>query len=244
MARVHKFDHRDGDLTVHAALNMPQRSGRAGQAVEEIDALRSMNAHLLRQIAVLKRREAEALRMADRDGLTGLFNRRRMLDLLANAIDAAMQQDVHVGVLFIDLDGFKHINDANGHGVGDRILMSVASRLSARTRAGDVVCRYGGDEFVVILPRVADLAAAQEVADSIRKRIAVPYRIDGVEMHLTAAIGTSIYPEDARTASGLLQAADESMYREKSRWVGVERDADTATPARRYDDRPRGRATT
>lgn len=231
MSRVHKFDRGE--------------AGVAAQASQEVDALRSMNAHLLRQIAVLKRREAQALRMADRDGLTGLYNRRRMLELLAMAMDAASQQQHLVGMLFIDLDGFKHINDAHGHAVGDKILMSVASRLSARTRAGDVVCRYGGDEFVVILPRVVDLAAAHEVADSIRGRIAVPYRIEGIEMHLTAAIGTSLYPDDARSPAGLLQAADESMYREKSRWVcGETSERNAPTPARRHDDRIRRRATT
>jgi diguanylate cyclase (GGDEF)-like protein len=231
MTRAHKSE--PGDV------------GVAVKAVQEVDALRSMNAHLLRQIAVLKRREAQALRMADRDGLTGLYNRRRMLELLAVAMDAASQQNQHVGVLFIDLDGFKHINDAHGHAVGDKILIAVASRLSARTRAGDVVCRYGGDEFVVILPRVVDLAAAHDVAESIRRRIAVPYRIDGVEMHLTAAIGAALYPDDARTPSGLLQAADESMYREKSRWLGAESAEPTApTPARRHDDRVRRRAAT
>ncbi len=152
------------------------------QVMREIDTLRSTNAHLVRQIETLKRRQAQAQRLADRDGLTGLYNRRRMVELLAASISDASQQRQRVGLLFVDLDGFKGINDDYGHAAGDKLLITVAARIAARTRTGDFVCRYGGDEFVVILPRVADLAAAQQVAQSIRKKVALPYRIDGADL--------------------------------------------------------------
>ncbi len=183
----------------------------------EIEKLRLDNERLLREVAQLKEREAQALQLADRDGLTGLFNRRRMLELLEAAIAEADRRRHCVGLLFIDLNGFKGINDEYGHAAGDKILTTVAARVSARVRTGDFVCRYGGDEFVVILPSVPDAAAVTRVADTIRERVALPYWIQGSEQHLTAAIGESMYPHDGRNAEELLNRADQAMYRLKAR---------------------------
>jgi diguanylate cyclase (GGDEF)-like protein len=183
----------------------------------ELEILRATNAHLVRELAALKEREAQALRLADRDGLTGLYNRRRMLDLLESAIDEAARQSQCVGLLFIDLNGFKGINDEYGHVAGDEILTTVATRIAARVRTDDLVCRYGGDEFVVVLPNVPDAAAVTRVADTIRERVALPYWIQGNEQHLTAAIGESMYPYDGESADVLLHRADQAMYRLKAR---------------------------
>ena len=183
----------------------------------ELELLRATNAHLLRELAALKEREAQTQRLADRDGLTGLYNRRRMLELLQTAIAEAQQQWQSVGLLFIDLNGFKGINDEYGHAAGDKILTTVATRISARVRTGDLVCRYGGDEFVVVLPNVPDAAAVSRVADMIRERVALPYWIQGNEQHLTAAIGESMYPRDGDSAEVLLHRADQAMYRLKAR---------------------------
>jgi len=181
----------------------------------ELEKLRATNKQLRDELAALREREAQAQRLADRDGLTGLFNRRRMMELVQTAIDEAVQG---VGLLFIDLNGFKAINDEYGHAAGDRILITVATRIAARVRTGDFVCRYGGDEFVVILPNVPDAAAVARVADTIRDRVALPYWIQGSEQHLTAAIGESIYPHDGGSAEELLNRADEAMYRRKA-WL-------------------------
>jgi len=185
----------------------------------EIGALRSINAYLVRQIAALKEREAQALQLADRDGLTGLYNRRKMRAVLDASLYDAVQNRCRVGVLFVDLDGFKKVNDAYGHAMGDKLLVTVASRLASRARLGDVVCRYGGDEFVVILPRATDLVGVRRVADCLAKRVALPCRIDGCELQITAAIGAAIYPDEARSAASLMRLADESMYRAKSSWA-------------------------
>lgn len=183
----------------------------------ELAALRADNARLMLELTELKEREAQAQHLADRDGLTGLYNRRRMLELLDAAIAEAARQWQCVGLLFIDLNGFKGINDEYGHAAGDKILTTVATRIAARVRTGDFVCRYGGDEFVVILPSVPDAHAVTRVADTIRERVALPYWIEGNEQHLTAAIGESMYPHDGDNAEVLLHRADQAMYRLKAR---------------------------
>src|SRR5580692_9815538 len=133
---------------------------------DELASLRAINAELLRELVALREREAQAQRLADQDGLTGLYNRRRMLELLESAIADAARKEQCVGLLFIDLNGFKGINDEYGHAAGDKILTTVALRIAARVRTGDFVCRYGGDEFVVLLPNVPDAAAVTRVADT------------------------------------------------------------------------------
>jgi diguanylate cyclase (GGDEF)-like protein len=196
--------------------------------LREIESLRAINAHLLREIAALKAREAETQRLAERDGLTGLYNRRRMLELLEAAISDAVLQDLHVGLLFIDLNGFKAINDKYGHAAGDEILTTVATRMSARVRTGDICCRYGGDEFVVILPGVPDPFPVSRVADAIRERVSLPYWIGNEQQQLTATIGESMYPYHGENAAKLLHRADEAMYRLKARIV---RPTSTVPPA-------------
>ena len=189
----------------------------ASESLRELENLRAINAHLLRELAEMKAREAETQRLADRDGLTGLYNRRRMLELLDSAINDAVLEGQYVGLLFIDLNGFKAVNDEYGHAAGDRLLTTVAARISARVRTGDIVCRYGGDEFVVILPSAPDPLAVSKVADAIRERVSLPYWISGDEQHLTAAIGESLYPHDGENAATLLHRADAAMYRLKAR---------------------------
>jgi diguanylate cyclase (GGDEF)-like protein len=206
-----------GELIAPSALPLRGVMRDPDDERRELEALRCTNAHLVRELAELRAREAEAQRLADRDGLTGLYNRRRMLELLKSAIAEAQQEWQCVGLLFIDLNGFKGINDEYGHAAGDKILSTVATRIAARVRTGDIVCRYGGDEFVVILPSVPDAAAVNRVADTIRERVALPYWIEGNEQHLTAAIGESMYPHDGDGAEVLLHRADQAMYRLKAR---------------------------
>jgi diguanylate cyclase (GGDEF)-like protein len=212
---------------------------------EEVERLRTINAHLMRELASLRQREAEALKLADRDGLTGLYNRRRMLELLESAIKDAAAQRLYVGVLFLDLNGFKGVNDEYGHAAGDKVLTTMATRISARVRTGDIVCRYGGDEFVVVLPGIPDAGALARVADAIRERVSLPLWIEGEEQHLTASIGESLYPHDGDTAEALLQRADQAMYRIKSGAVRTHvglRIVPQARQLRRRNDKSRARA--
>ena len=212
-----KLALRDDDVISPTSRSAFELARSAAAERREVENLRAINAHLLRQLAALKEREAQAQHLADRDALTGLYNRRKLTELLGAAIADAARRSQLVGLLFIDLNGFKAINDEYGHAAGDKILTMVASRIAARVRVGDLVCRYGGDEFVVVLPCAPDAAAVSHVADTIRERVALPYRLEGTEQHLTAAIGESIYPRDGDDADELLHRADQAMYRLKTR---------------------------
>src|ERR1700723_287460 len=220
------------------------RGRRIGAAeLREIESLRAINAHLLRELTAMKAREVETQKLAERDGLTGLYNRRRMLELLEAAISDAVLQDLHVGLLFIDLNGFKAINDKYGHAAGDKILTTVATRISARVRTGDICCRYGGDEFVVILPGVPDPFPVSRVADAIRERVSLPYWIGNEQQQLTASIGESMYPHHGENAAKLLHRADEAMYRLKARIVRPDPGLPPASPrmSRRRNDKSKPR---
>ncbi len=198
---------RSSDVPLHAVSPI----------ADELANLRAINAQLLQELVTLREREAQAQRLADQDGLTGLTTRRRMLELLESAIADAARNEQCVGLLFIDLNGFKGINDEYGHAAGDKILTTVATRIAARVRNSDVACRYGGDEFVVVLPCVPDAGAVTKVADTIRERVSLPCWIQGSEQRLSASIGQSMYPHDGRTADELLKGADLAMYRLKAR---------------------------
>jgi diguanylate cyclase (GGDEF)-like protein len=235
----------NGGAMVSGATSLRSRARTARDERSELEALRCTNAQLMRELAELRAREAETQRLADRDGLTGLYNRRRMLELLEAAIAEAQQRWQCVGLLFIDLNGFKAINDEYGHAAGDKILTNVATRIAGRVRNGDIVCRYGGDEFVVILPTVPNAASVSRVADTIRERVALPYWINGEEQHLSAAIGESIFPHDGDAASVLLHRADQAMYRLKTRMARPMLTLASATyerPSRRRNDKTKGRS--
>ena len=233
------------DVTPLRDVNAHARRATTAE-LREIERLRAVNAHLLRELTAMKAREAETQKLAERDGLTGLYNRRRMLELLESAISDAVLQDLHVGLLFIDLNGFKPINDKYGHGAGDKILTTVATRISARVRTGDICCRYGGDEFVVVLPGVPDPSPVSRVADAIRERVSLPYWIGNDQVQLTASIGESMYPYHGENAALLVHRADEAMYRVKSRIVRPPPASKTlpAEPrlARRRNDKSRPRS--
>ncbi len=156
-----------------------------------------------------------ALRAGAHDDLTGVANRTRMLDRLKSAIALAKRTDTPTAVLFIDLDHFKRINDDMGHRVGDDMLRAVASRLQDAVRQTDTVCRFGGDEFVVILTPMERRSEAKPAAERILKAIAEVHGTDPARTALSASVGISLYPENGTDPDALINHADQSMYRYK-----------------------------
>jgi diguanylate cyclase (GGDEF)-like protein/PAS domain S-box-containing protein len=154
--------------------------------------------------------------LAHHDCLTGLANRLLFSARLQQSIDAAGRYDKRIGLLFVDIDDFKIINDTLGHGAGDRFLQAVAERLQAQVRRGDTVARLGGDEFAVIVEEGCDPAEMAALAARLRGAIGMPLKLAGRQVCSSASIGIGVYPDDGRTPEALLNAADAAMYEAKS----------------------------
>lgn len=165
-----------------------------------------------REVTELRRLERQLEHRANHDSLTGLANRDRLRVELQTAIDRATQADTNVALLYLDLDGFKFINDRGGHDAGDLLLREVAVRLQQGIRLGDMLARVGGDEFVALLPGCRDADAAQCVADGLRARLAKPFQLSDGLFQLDASIGIACFPADGADADTLLTRADEAMY--------------------------------
>jgi len=153
--------------------------------------------------------------LATRDALTGLPNRLLLQERLAQAIAQAKRNGRHVGVLYIDLDRFKNVNDTLGHRIGDELLKQVTKSLSGALRETDLLARLGGDEFMVIVEDFDDAAVLNRVAQKLQDAIAQPFQIEDHDIYVTSSIGISIYPDDSDDPEGLLKHADVAMYRSK-----------------------------
>jgi diguanylate cyclase (GGDEF)-like protein len=152
---------------------------------------------------------------AQHDVLTGLPNRLLLNDRVGQAIALALRHSKKVAVLFLDLDGFKHINDSLGHPMGDRLLQSIAQRLVDCVRASDTVSRQGGDEFVVLLSEVEESKDAADMARRMLQATAEPHSVGQHDLHVTVNIGVSVYPDDGGDAETLIKNADTAMYQAK-----------------------------
>jgi len=157
----------------------------------------------------------EMKHLAEHDILTDLPNRLLLKDRLTQAIASARRYQTELALLFLDLDGFKAINDSVGHTTADKLLQSVATRLVSCVRASDTVSRQGGDEFVVLLSEIKHGTDARITARKMLHALAVPQRVDQHNLHVTASIGVSIYPRDGVNADTLIRNADIAMYRAK-----------------------------
>ena len=153
--------------------------------------------------------------LAHHDDLTSLPNRRKFQSQLSERIEACMQTGESLGLLQIDLDRFKQVNDAYGHHVGDMLLRQVAERMQARIRRGDLLARTGGDEFSVILAQPNSPRDIHIVADALAELLRAPFSVASHTLSIGASIGAAVYPEDAQDASALYIAADLRMYEAK-----------------------------
>ncbi|MDE2428191.1 MAG: EAL domain-containing protein [Burkholderiales bacterium] len=174
-----------------------------------------------RDISARKKSEEDIHRLAYFDVLTGLPNRRLLLDRMSILLANARRTEIISAVLFIDMDNFKYINDARGHAVGDALLLQVTRRLCGLLREVDTVARIGGDEFVVLLANIAEEVnagahVAMHVAEKIRREMTQLFDIDGLMYSTTCSIGVTLLPRDNQSADDLLREADTALYRAKS----------------------------
>ncbi|SFM50980.1 diguanylate cyclase domain-containing protein [Rugamonas rubra] len=164
---------------------------------------------LYKELAQYSKQQQE---LALHDPLTGLPNRRLLEDRIANTLQHAMRKQNKAAVMYLDLDGFKTINDTHGHAYGDEILKQVAQRLVGASRREDTVARVGGDEFVIVMGDLACLGDAQEPAAKLIEVVAAPYLVNGLQLNLSTSIGIGIFPDDADAVDALIAVADSALY--------------------------------
>jgi diguanylate cyclase (GGDEF)-like protein/PAS domain S-box-containing protein len=199
---------RDGFETPieDSAAPIHDRQGRIAGAVmvlHDVSAARATSLHMSH--------------LAAHDALTDLPNRMLLNDRLTQAIESARRHRYQLAVVFLDLDRFKQVNDSVGHGIGDQLLQTVASRLVASVRRSDTVSRYGGDEFVILLSRVEQADDAAAAARKVITALTMPIEVTGHELHVSVSIGVSVYPDDGQDSETLIENADTAMYSAKAR---------------------------
>ena len=183
----------------------------------------------------LRQSAAENARLALLDPLTGLPNRRLLSERLERAVDAAIADGTHVGLLLLDIDRFKEINDSLGHDRGDQLLVLVARRLEQVVRETDTVARLGGDEFAVLLPTVRSLDDAAILAERMLSVFSEPYDVDGLVLHVETSLGLALLPEHAQDVTALMKRADVAMYAAKAARRGMSiysAEGDASSPAK------------
>jgi diguanylate cyclase (GGDEF)-like protein/PAS domain S-box-containing protein len=172
---------------------------------------------VFRDVSAARAMALQISHSAEHDFLTGLPNRMLLQDRIRQAIALAPRHMKQVALLFLDLDGFKHINDSLGHATGDKLLQSIAKRLVDCVRGSDTVSRQGGDEFVVLLAEVQQSGDVASTARRMLRAVAAPHRVDQHELHVTTSIGVSVFPDDGEDAETLIKNADTAMYQAKEK---------------------------
>jgi diguanylate cyclase len=189
----------------------------ASQSCNGDESVEAANARLRRRVAELEQEVIRVRRLAYYDSLTGLANRELLFDRLNQAMSQAARQRKAVGLVLLDLNDFKRVNDEFGHSAGDVILQSVAARLSKCIRACDTACRYGGDEFVVLLPEIDAAEDVRTVVKKIHAGLSRAHRVGPRTVVIGASSGAALVKGQSVSCRDLINAADAAMYRSKRR---------------------------
>ncbi len=211
------------DCTAHRPLNrvLVRRDGFEIPIEDSVSPIhdrggnRTGDVIVFRDVSAARAMADQITHSAEHDFLTGLPNRMLLNDRVNQAIALAPRHDKRVAILFLDLDGFKHINDSLGHPTGDKLLQSIAKRLVECVRASDTVSRQGGDEFVVLLSEVERSEDTAITARRILQAVAEAHSVDDHDLHVTTSIGVSVFPDDGVDAETLIKNADTAMYQAK-----------------------------
>ncbi|UCH51074.1 MAG: PAS domain S-box protein [Chloroflexota bacterium] len=195
-----------------------QKNGTVGFGELSISAIKNEEGKVIafrgvaRDVTERKRLEQELAEIATHDFLTGLPNRVLLHDRLNVGLEHAKRNDTNLAVMMLDLDRFKVVNDTFGHSMGDKLLKAAGEALSGLVRKSDTVARVGGDEYLVLLPKIAKIEDATKVAQKILETFRKPFVIDSYQIRVTTSIGVAFYPEDGEDADALLANADTAMY--------------------------------
>jgi diguanylate cyclase (GGDEF)-like protein len=204
------------DMAQRLQLNQQQLERRIRQATHELriknHEVEFSNAEKTRLNKQLKEALENMQKMAHHDALTGIPNRALFTDRFTQALEIAKRDGTQLGLMFVDLDEFKPVNDQLGHHIGDLLLVAAAEKMQACVRASDTVARMGGDEFVVLLPNIDHANDVLLVAEKIRTALNLPLRLEGHPVHISASIGITLYPAHGLHAMQLMQQADIAMY--------------------------------
>ena len=214
-ARQGLTDEREWNLMLGDGSSLAAQVSVTALRDEGTDAINGFLA-IAYDITERKRRDEYTRHIAHHDAVTGLPNRVLLQDRLLLAMQHSRVHGNRVGVLMIDLDHFKRINDSLGHHVGDAMLAKISERLGSCVRKGDTVARMGGDEFVVLLPNLASAEGIERIAAAIVERVSAPMTVGIHELHVTPSVGVSVFPDDGQDVHTLLRHADMAMYQAKA----------------------------
>ena len=231
---VIKADNPESVITIHTSItqhidfrtsHLYNRSGKVTgrlivlrditRLVQADEALEKANLGLMEKLSQVEKLESQLRELSNRDPLTGIFNRRFIEGAVEKELEQAKRARYSIGFLMIDIDNFKEFNDLHGHNVGDQVLIALANYLSSSVRRDDFVCRYGGDEFLVVMKDLPFTEIQIRAEGLCRGFDSLKIKVEGVELHTTISIGISVYPQQAGTLQDIFEACDTAMYTAK-----------------------------